>query len=103
MPTVSCNITGGQPPPHEYTVPNSADMKSTAINVTPAIAITIIAWTWLFKQTQPIIVSSAIIIRVGLERSKPSDGPEHTLKRKMEDSSAKGKARKDHSNAQSAR
>jgi len=85
MTTVSCNITGGQPPPHEYTVPNWADVKSTAINVTPAIAITIKAWTWLFKQTQPIIVSSTIIFRVGLERSKPSDGSEHTLKRRMED------------------
>jgi hypothetical protein len=61
-------------------------VKSTTINVTPAIAITIKAWTWLFKQTQPLIVSSTIIIRVGLERSKPSDGPEYTLKRKMEDS-----------------
>src|SRR5436853_3267700 len=73
MTMVSCK-TGGQLQPHEYTVPNWTDVKSTAINVTPAIAITINAWTWLFKQTQPIIVSSTIIIRVGLERSKPSDG-----------------------------
>ncbi len=56
----------GQPPPHEYTVPNWTDMKSTAINVTPAIAITIKAWTWLFKQIQPIIVSSTIIIELDL-------------------------------------
>jgi len=41
-------------------------MKSTAINVTPAIAITIKAWTWLFKQIQPIIVSSTIIIELDL-------------------------------------
>ncbi|SRR6266567_6132099 len=74
MTTVSCNITGGQPPPHEYTAPNWTDTKRTAINVTPAIPITIKAWTPLFKQIQPIIVSSTIIIRVGLERSKPSDG-----------------------------
>jgi hypothetical protein len=56
----------GQPPPHEYTAPNWTDMKSAAINVTPAIAIIIKAWTRLFKQIQFIIVSSTIIIELDL-------------------------------------